>query len=185
MFPNVIVPEAHGLYAPGLGLLGSPRLASASLALPAPATTAAALRAARPPKAAGLLLQGAGKASEADAGRGKPSKPRPARQAKPGIRPEFGTFKKRVFVTDLEPRGSKWDFDGIAWQLFSRPITWRGRNPASHVENGPNKVGIWVGSGRAGFFGFFPEWSQMPLGLLFRALGCPGTTIWGSGGEVG
>ena len=35
-------PEAHGLYAPGLGLLGSPRLASASLALPAPATTAAA-----------------------------------------------------------------------------------------------------------------------------------------------
>ena len=46
MFPNVIVPEAHGLYAPGLGLLGSPRLASASLALPAPATTAAALRAA-------------------------------------------------------------------------------------------------------------------------------------------
>ena len=44
MFPNVIVPEAHGLYAPGLGLLGSPHLASASLALPAPATTAAALR---------------------------------------------------------------------------------------------------------------------------------------------
>ena len=31
--------------SPGLGLLGSPRLASASLALPAPATTAAALRA--------------------------------------------------------------------------------------------------------------------------------------------
>ena len=30
--------------SPGLGLLGSPRLASASLALPAPATTAAALR---------------------------------------------------------------------------------------------------------------------------------------------
>ena len=72
----MIVPEAHGLYAPGLGLLGSPRLASASLALPAPATTAAALRAARPPKAAGLLLRGAGKASEADARRGKPSKAR-------------------------------------------------------------------------------------------------------------
>ena len=83
MFPNVIVPEAHGLYAPGLGLLGSPRLASASLALPAPATTAAALRAARPPKAAGLLLRGAGKASEADARRGKPSKPRPGEQADP------------------------------------------------------------------------------------------------------
>ena len=42
MFPNVIVPEAHGLYAPGLALLGPARLASASLALPAPATTAAA-----------------------------------------------------------------------------------------------------------------------------------------------
>ena len=69
--------QTHGLYAPGLALLGSPRLASASLALPAPATTAAALRAARPPKAAGLLLRGAGKASEADPRRGKPSKARP------------------------------------------------------------------------------------------------------------
>ena len=62
---------------PGLGLLGSHPFASASLALPAPATTAAALRAARPPKAAGLLLRGAGKASEADPRRGKPSKARP------------------------------------------------------------------------------------------------------------
>ena len=85
MFPNVMVPEANGLYAPGLCLLGSPRLASASLALPAPATTAAALRAARPPKAAGLLLRGAGKASEADARRGKPSKARPGETAGPGL----------------------------------------------------------------------------------------------------
>ena len=77
------VPEAHGLHAPGLGLLGSPRLASASLALPAPATTAAALRAACPPKAAGLLLRGAGKASEADSRRGKPSKARPGEPAEP------------------------------------------------------------------------------------------------------
>ena len=77
--------QTHGLYAPGLGLLGSPRLASASLALPAPATTAAALRAARPPKAAGLLLRGAGKASEADARRGKPSKARPGETAGPGL----------------------------------------------------------------------------------------------------
>ena len=76
MFAKVTVPEAHGLYATGLGLLGSPRLASASLALPAPATTAAALSAARPPKAAGLLLRGAGNASEADPRRGKPSKAR-------------------------------------------------------------------------------------------------------------
>ena len=58
-------------------------LVSASLALPAPATTAAALRAARPPKAARLLLRGAGKASEADPRRGKPSKPRPGEQADP------------------------------------------------------------------------------------------------------
>ena len=43
MLPSVIVPEAHGLYAPGPGLLGLPRLASASLALPAPATTTKAL----------------------------------------------------------------------------------------------------------------------------------------------
>ena len=77
--------QTHGLYAPGLALLGSPRLASASLALPAPATTAAALRAARPPKAAGLLLRGAGKASEADAMRGKPNKARPGETAGPGL----------------------------------------------------------------------------------------------------
>ena len=77
--------QTRGLYAQGLGLLGSPRLASASLALPAPATTAAALRAARPPKAAGLLLRGAGKASEADARRGKPSKARPGETASPGL----------------------------------------------------------------------------------------------------
>ena len=77
--------QTHGLYAPGLGLLGSPRLASASLALPAPATTAAALRAARQPKAAGLLLRGAGKASEADARRGKPSKASPGETAGPGL----------------------------------------------------------------------------------------------------
>ena len=83
MFPDVIVPEAHRLYAPDLGLLGSPHLESAWLALPAPATTAAALRAARPPKAAGLLLRGAGKASEADARRGEPSKPRSGDHADP------------------------------------------------------------------------------------------------------
>ena len=40
MFTNVLDNDAHGLYAAGLGLLGSPRLASASLALPAPRTTA-------------------------------------------------------------------------------------------------------------------------------------------------
>ena len=38
---------------------------------------------ARPPSAAGLLLRGAGKASEADPRRGKPSKPRPGEQADP------------------------------------------------------------------------------------------------------
>ena len=83
MFPNLIVSEAQGLYAPGLGLLGSRRLASASLALPAPATTAAALRAAWPPKAAGLLLRGA----EADLRRGKPSKARPGETARPVLKP--------------------------------------------------------------------------------------------------
>ena len=64
-------------FSAGLGLFGLPRLGSASLALPAPAATAAALRAAQPPKAAGLLLRDAGKASEADLRRGKPSKARP------------------------------------------------------------------------------------------------------------
>ena len=39
--------------------------------------------AARPPNAAGLLLRGAGKASEADARRGEPSKPRPGEHADP------------------------------------------------------------------------------------------------------
>ena len=52
-----------------------------------------ALRAARPPKAAGLLLRGAGKASEADPRRGKPSMPRPAKQAEPAICPKSGPSK--------------------------------------------------------------------------------------------
>ena len=125
MFPNVIVPEAHGLYAPGLGLLGSPRLASASLALPAPATTAAALRAARPPKAAGLLLRGAGKASEADARRGKPSKARPgetAGLARPLPWPYPGTA--RLALALYLPLGL---YMGFPWALLAKPF--RGYRP--------------------------------------------------------
>ena len=94
--------QSQRLYAPGLGLLGSPRLASASLALPAPATTAAALRAARPPKAAGLLLRGAGKASEADSRRGKPSKARP------------GAFHGFFYLAYLGPGPFIWP---MAWGL--------------------------------------------------------------------
>ena len=113
MCPNVIVPEAHGLYAPGLGLLGSPRLASASLALPAPATTAAALRAARPPKAAGLLLRGAGKASEADARRGKPSKARPGEMAGLAeIQSRFGQNLENPVLTHRAPNEISWASPG-------------------------------------------------------------------------
>ena len=42
---------------------------------------------------------------------------------------------------------------------------------------------IWdlgrVGSGPGGFFGFFPEWSQNALGLLFGGLGGSKRFIWG------
>ena len=103
-----------------LGLLRLPRLGSASLALLAPATTAAGLLAARPLKAAKVLLRGAGKASEADPRLGKPSMPRPARQgkarsARPAEPIQNHDLQKQYFVIDLAPGGSKWDFDGIAW----------------------------------------------------------------------
>ena len=43
---------------------------------------------------------------------------------------------KLCFATVLAPRGLKWSFDGIPWQLFSNPITWRGRNPAKMPKVG-------------------------------------------------
>ena len=93
-------------------MLGLPRLRSASLALPAPATTAAPLRAARPPKAAGLLLRGAGKASEADLRRDKPSKLRPGEQADQqkcqcgmSLFPGHASFRKNKNIANPEAHG--------------------------------------------------------------------------------
>ena len=61
----------------GLGLLGLPRLGSASLALPAPRNNSPAAFGGRAARSAAAVVAGAGKASEADARRGEPSKPRP------------------------------------------------------------------------------------------------------------
>ena len=62
--------------SPGLALLGLPRLASASLALPAPRNNSPAAFGGRAARSAAAVVAGAGKASEADARRGEPSKPR-------------------------------------------------------------------------------------------------------------
>ena len=61
----------------GLGLLGLPRLGSASLALPAPRNNSPAAFGGRAARSAAAVVAGAGKASEADARRGEPSKARP------------------------------------------------------------------------------------------------------------
>ena len=63
--------------SPGLGLLGFPRIGSASLALPAPRNNSPAAFGGRAARSAAAVVAGAGKASEADARRGEPSKPRP------------------------------------------------------------------------------------------------------------
>ena len=62
---------------PCLDLLGLPRLASASLALPAPRNNSPAAFGGRAVRSAAAVVAGAGKASEADARRGEPSKARP------------------------------------------------------------------------------------------------------------
>ena len=67
----------------GLGLLGFPRLASASLALPAPRNNSPAAFGGRAARSAAAVVAGAGKASEADTRRGKPSKPMPGEHADP------------------------------------------------------------------------------------------------------
>ena len=63
--------------SPCLALLGLPRLASASLALPAPRNNSPAAFGGRAARSAAAVVAGAGKASEADARRGEPSKARP------------------------------------------------------------------------------------------------------------
>ena len=59
---------------PGLALLGLPRLESASLALPAPRNNSPAAFGGRAARSGAAVVAGAGKASEADAKRGEPSK---------------------------------------------------------------------------------------------------------------
>ena len=68
---------------PWLAWLTSPRIGLARLACTSNNSSGAPRRPAT--KAAGLLLRGAGKASEADARRGKPSKERPGETAGPGL----------------------------------------------------------------------------------------------------
>ena len=69
--------------SPGPGLFGLPRLGPASLALPAPRNNSPAAFGGRAARSAAAVVAGAGKASEADARRGEPSKPRPGEHADP------------------------------------------------------------------------------------------------------
>ena len=85
MCQNRISPIAKIWYEflPGLALVGLPRLASASLALPAPRNNSPAACGGRAARSAAAVVAGAGKASEADARRGEPRKPRPGEHADP------------------------------------------------------------------------------------------------------
>ena len=67
----------------GLGLLGFPRLGWASLALLASRNNSPAAFGSRAARSAAAVVAGAGKASEADARRGEPSKARPGEHADP------------------------------------------------------------------------------------------------------
>ena len=75
----------------GLGMLGFPRLGSASLALPAPRNNSPAAFGGRAAQSAAAVVAGAGKASEADTRRGKPNKPRPGEKADPHNDDEVAT----------------------------------------------------------------------------------------------
>ena len=86
-FPNF--DKIWSEFLPGLALLGLPRLGSASLALPAPRNNSPAAFGGRAARSGAAVVAGAGKASEADARRGEPSKPRPGEHADPLIPPLF------------------------------------------------------------------------------------------------
>ena len=75
-FPNFDIFGVGFLADPWLAWLTSPRIGLARLACTNNSN-------------GGLLLRGAGKASEADPRRGKPSKPRPGEKADPKM-PKFG-----------------------------------------------------------------------------------------------
>ena len=75
--------EIWSKFLPGLALLGSPRLESAWLALPAPRNNSPAAFGGLAARSAAAVVAGAGKASEADPKRGKPSKPRAGEKADP------------------------------------------------------------------------------------------------------
>ena len=121
MFPNVLVTKHMGCMHQALACLA--HLAS------------------HRPRSPCLHQQGAGKARcwQGERGRyeatnAKQAKTGQASQARDTAR--IWDRQETCFVTDMEPRASKWDFDGIAWQLFSRPSTWRGRNPAGMSKMG-------------------------------------------------
>ena len=77
-------PRASTLNKSAFGLLCSAfGLAPPSLALPAPRNNSPAAFGGRAARSAAAVVAGAGKASEADARRGEPSKPRPGEHADP------------------------------------------------------------------------------------------------------
>ena len=70
----------------------------------------------------------------------------------------------RIGASGVESSG------GAFWQGGFLPGPWKRAEKLGDLG--------WVGPARAGFFGFFPEWSEMaPEG--------PGTIIWGIGGGRG
>ena len=96
--------------SPGLALLGLPRLASASLALPAPRNNSPAAFGGRAARSAAAVVAGAGKASMADARRGEPSKPRPG-EYNDLRRPTTNYDELRRTTTNSDRRATT-DYDG-------------------------------------------------------------------------
>ena len=162
----------------GLGLLGLPRLGSASLALPAPATTAAALRAARPPKAAGLLLL---RCRQGERGRSEARKAKHAK-ASQAIRDsdltQNGGLPKRGFGHDWASHGSKSNFDRLPREGIASRSCWRG-------QFGPRwpKVDQNIGGSDPDLAGFSEIFRICP-GMVQNGPRGPGAIIWRSGGQV-
>lgn len=137
--------------SPGIDLLGSPCIASASLALRAPANTAEVLRATRPPKATRLLLRGAGKASEADSRRGKPSKAKDSRDSREGPARDMAklmTFQKHDYAIELDLYASKIPNRRDPLAAFVIAALLRGPYPPNMSKTHRNIQGFvagWVG----------------------------------------
>ena len=179
---NSACPEAHGLLA-WLALACLAYLASDRPRSPCLHQQQQQRRSAPPGRRRrpGCCCLGAGKASEADPRRGKPSMPRPAKQAEPAIWPKIGAFQNMVLGMMGPLRARNRVLTGPPGRESPGGADYRvGLGP--NIQKWTEIFGDPTGSGQvlAGFFSDFfqngPEWSGMASGLLF---GVPGVLFGG------